>query len=129
MAGDVTLDRDLLEQRLRTLIQLYDDVHEANATLDGIVRRQTSVYWSDEPSVTGFVTQYAAALRTMSGSLGAVRDRIDAMRSALADSARSLTAQDEQIADLFGQLATRYAAAPAAPVLGGSLRPGGLGMY
>ena len=128
MADQVRIDHDVLKNRISKLIDLYDDMNAVRAEVDAVLDRQDSSVWSSEQSVTTFRSAYVAQLRALSETMSLVRERIDAMRTALADSERALIEQDESTATLFESLGDKLdeTRPPTVPFPGGPVPyPGG----
>ncbi|GEL96318.1 hypothetical protein [Cellulomonas composti] len=118
MAADqVSLDHDLLTDRISRLIDLYDEMDAVRSEIEAVQGRQGSYVWSAEPSVQRFRSAYVSQLDALLATLGKVQQHIDTMRTALADSQRALLSQDEAAAELFDSLVDKLdgAGAPAGP--------------
>jgi uncharacterized protein YukE len=130
VAGDVELDTQVLEGRLRQLVTLFDDTERLKTQIQSLHGQQAGGAWPDIPSVQAFAQRYGQAIEQAENRIAAIRTAIDACRQALSDSAQSLQQQDGAIQDQFRQLAARLDAPSSASVpststsTGDPVRPG-----
>lgn len=116
MAGDVELDTQVLEGRLRQLVTLFDDTERLKGQIESLRAKQTGGVWPEEiPSVQDFANRYRESLRQAEDRLAAIRTAIDACRQALSDTGRSLQEQDAAVQEQFRQLEARFDSASSSP--------------
>lgn len=105
MAGDVGLRIDEISANLRKLIQMHNDVMRMRQRIVELRQQNSSGVWPDIDQVNAFKAKYDGALQATNDELRAISDEIEACRVALADSARTLEAQDADVHDRLVALA------------------------
>ena len=105
MAGDVGLRIDEISANLRKLIQMHNDVMRMRDRIVQLRNQNASGVWPDIAQVNDFKTRYDAALEASNTELRAISDEIEECRVALAESARTLEAQDAAVHDRLVALA------------------------
>lgn len=110
MAGDVGLRIDEISSNLNKLITMHSTVQRMRDRVGGLRAMQTSDVWPAIDSVAQFANKYRSALDAAETSLAEIEREIEECRLALAESARSLTNQDEAVQQRLQNLAARLEA-------------------
>lgn len=105
MAGDVGLRIDEISANLRKLIQMHNDVMRMRQRIVELRNQNASGVWPDIAQVNDFKARYDTALQASNTELRAISDEIEECRVALAESARTLEAQDADVHDRLVALA------------------------
>lgn len=107
MAGDVGLRIEQISANLTKLIQMHTDVMRVRTRITQLRQDNAAGVWPDIDSVTEFASRYRQALDATDRELYAISEEIEACRLALAESTRSLQAQDAAVQDQLSALAHR----------------------
>ena len=105
MAADVGLRIDEISANLRNLIRMHNDVMRMRQHIVELRQQNASGVWPDIAQVNSFKSKYDAALQSCTTELRAISDEIEECRFALAESARTLQAQDDAVHDRLVALA------------------------
>lgn len=111
-AGDIQLEREVVKQRLETLVHLQEYVTMLRDSLKDLLGRQTTGTWSDAGATAQFVALYRQQLRSLDSELAKIRRQMDAYHTALHDNMKALVSTDADVQERLMQVAARLNASP-----------------
>jgi len=111
-AGDIQLEREVVKQRLETLVHLQEYVTMLRDSLQDLLGRQTTGTWSDAGATAQFVALYRQQLRSLDSELVKIRSQMNAYHTALHDNMTALVSTDADVQERLMQVAARLNASP-----------------
>ncbi|MEZ0449513.1 hypothetical protein [Cellulomonas sp. ICMP 17802] len=111
-AGDIQLEREVVKQRLETLVHLQEYVTMLRDSLQDLLGRQTTGTWSDAGATGQFVALYRRQLRSLDTELAQIRTQLNEYHAALHANMSALVSTDADVQQRLLQVAARLNASP-----------------
>ena len=115
VAQGVTLDRDVVQQRLSVLSAMLDRLDELAPLVDDVAGRQGRALWTDIPAAASFAAAYRGKLFDLRNLVMDLRREVAHLARALRVSAAQLVETDAATQDLLTAIEARLDGAPTGP--------------
>ena len=111
-AGDIQLEREVVKQRLETLVHLQEYVTMLRNSLHDLRSRQTTGTWSTAGQTQQFVNAYRGQLTSLDTELRLIHQQMADYHAALQANMANLVSTDEDVQARLMQVAARLNASP-----------------